>query len=250
VINGFIVVKLRVGAFIATLGTATILEAVITIVSGDVQPLTPVTKSWTDLTQGSVLGFQVVFFELIVLAIIVWWVLDHTPAGRYLFAVGGNPEAAGLAGIRVGRWTWTSLIAAAGIAGVAGVLYSSQTGPSLTFGQELLLPAYAGVFLGSTQLYPGRFNVWGTMLAVFVIATGVDGMQLVTGVQWLNEMFNGVALIATVAFAASRQNKGPRRSRRWKVPNPEVDDVIDDLVEPDKAALNGEARAATQRISD
>jgi ribose transport system permease protein len=75
----------------------------------------------------------------------------------------------------------------------------------------MLLPAFAAAFLGSTQLKPGRFNVWGTLLAVYVLATGVKGLQLVTGVQWLNDMFNGVALVGAVGFAVWRQRAAARR---------------------------------------
>jgi ribose transport system permease protein len=118
-----------------------------------------------------------------------------------------------LTGVRVGRWSWLSLIASATIAGIAGVFYGSLSGPSLTFGQGLLLPAFAAVFLGSTQFTPGRANVWGTLLAVYVLATGVQGLQFVTGVLWLNDMFNGMALIAAVSFAVWRQGRSPETHR-------------------------------------
>ncbi len=205
VVNGFVVVKLRVNSFIATLGMATIVTALQEIVSGQNQPLPPVSHAWNALTQTKVLGFQIVVVYLIVLAIIAWWVLEHTPVGRYLYAVGGNAEAARLSGVDVDRWTWLAMIASSTICGVAGVFYASLTGPSLTFGSSLLLPAFAAAFLGSTQLKPGRFNVWGSMIAIYVLATGVKGLQLITGVQWLNDMFNGVALIGAVAFAVWRQ---------------------------------------------
>jgi ribose transport system permease protein len=91
------------------------------------------------------------------------------------------------------------------ITAFAGVLYSSLNGPSLTFGDGLLLPAYAAAFLGFTQIHPGRFNVWGTVIAVYVLAAGVRGLSYVTSVQWLNSLFNGVAVIAAVAFAVWRQ---------------------------------------------
>lgn len=104
--------------------------------------------------------------------------------------------------MRVGLYTWISLIVSGTICGVAGMLYASLSGPSLTFGPSLLLPAFAAVFLGSTQITPGRFNVWGSVLAIFVLANGVKGLQLVTDVQWLDPMFSGVALIAAVAVGA------------------------------------------------
>ncbi|RNL62898.1 ABC transporter permease [Nocardioides marmoriginsengisoli] len=210
-LNGFIVVGLKVDSFIATLGTATVITAVQTIVTGGLQPLPPATEAWNNLTQHKIAGFQIVVLYLVVLAFLTWWVLDHTPAGRYLYAAGGNAEAARLTGVPVGRWTWMSLIWSGALCGFAGVLYASLSGPSLTFGAALLLPAFAAVFLGSTQITPGRFNVWGTLLAIYVLATGVKGLQLVTGEQWINDMFNGVALIAAVAFAGWRQRARLRR---------------------------------------
>jgi ribose transport system permease protein len=214
IVNGFVVVRLRVNSFIATLGMGTILAAVQSIVSGNTQPIPPINAVWSDLTQLNVGGFQIVFVYLIILGLIIWWLLDYTPAGRYMHAVGGNPDAARLSGVKVGHWVWLSLIGSAAISGVAGVLYGSQSGPSLTYGPGLLLPAFAAVFLGSTQFKPGRFNVWGTLLSIYVLATGVQGLEYVTGVQWLNDMFNGVALILAVAFALWRQNAAARPGRR------------------------------------
>ena len=211
VLNGFLVVVLHVSSFIATLAMATIVGALQVIVTNQSQPLPPTSTSWLNLTQRTVFGFQIIFVYLIVLALIFWWALEHTPAGRYVYAVGGNSEAARLSGVRVGKWGWLAFISSGTVCGLAGVFYSSLNGPSLTFGSALLLPAYAAAFLGSTQLKPGRFNVWGTIIAVYVLATGVRGLQLVTSVQWLNDMFNGVALAAAVAFAVWRQRKATDR---------------------------------------
>jgi ribose transport system permease protein len=213
ILNGFFVVVLRVNSFIATLGMATVVAAVQQIVTNEAQPPPPSLPAWTALAQRSVGGFQVVVLYFLVIVLLAWWLLDFTPMGRYLYAIGGNAEAARLSGIRVGKWRWISLILSAGISGIAGVLYSSQNGPSLTFGAALLLPAFAAAFLGSTQLFPGRFNVWGLVIAVFVLATGVQGLQFVTGVQWLGDMFNGVALLVAVGFAAWRQVVRPRQAR-------------------------------------
>lgn len=213
VINGFIVVKLRISAFIATLGTATIIGAVQTIVSNQTQPLQPSSALWQNLTQYQVGGFQVIVFYLLVIALFFWWLLDHTPMGRQLYAVGGNMEAARLTGIKVDKWVWVSLVISASLSGVAGVLYCSLSGPSLTFGSALLLPAYAAAFLGSTQLKPGRFNIWGTMIAVYVLAIGIQGLQYVTGVQWLGDMFNGIALVVAVGFASMSPVLKARRAQ-------------------------------------
>jgi ribose transport system permease protein len=212
VINGFIIVKLRVNSFIATLGTTSIITAGQVIISPQ-QPGIVLTKSWNEMTQFFVGGFQIVVLYLLILALIVWWVLAFTPAGRYLYAVGGNAEAARLSGIGVDKVRWLSLVASGGICGVAGVLYASLSGPALSFGPSLLLPAFASAYLGSTQLKPGRFNVWGTLIAIYVLATGVYGLELITAQQWIGGVFNGVALIGAVSFAIWRQSKVSLRSK-------------------------------------
>jgi ribose transport system permease protein len=210
-LNGIVVVGLKVNSFIATLGSATVLSAVQTIVAGGVAPLPPISTAWNNLTQTTVLGFQVVFAYLIVVALLMWWFLALIPAGRYLHAVGSNREAAQLTGISVGRWTLVAMTLSGAICGLTGVLYASYIGPSLSFGPSLLLPAFAAAFLGATQFRPGRFNVWGTLLAIFALATGVFGLQLLTSAQWLNDMFNGVALIGAVSFAVWRQRAAQTR---------------------------------------
>lgn len=213
VVNAVVVVRLHVNSFIATLGMGTILSAVQVIVTNSEQPPPARNRSYANLTQHQVFGFQIVILYLLVAGVIAWWFLDHTPDGRYIRSTGANPDAARLSGVRVDRWSSVSLLVSGGIAGLGGVLYTSLTGPSLSFGPTLLLPAFAAAFLGSTQFFPGRFNVWGTLLAIYVLATGVKGMQLVSGQQWLNDMFNGVALIVAVALAAAR---GRIRRPRWR----------------------------------
>jgi ribose transport system permease protein len=231
VVNGFVVVRLRVNSFIATLGMGTILAAVQSIVSGNTQPAPPTSSVWSELTQTNVGGFQIVFLYLIILGLIVWWLLDYTPAGRYMYAVGGNPDAARLSGVRVGRWVWLSLIGSATLSGIGGVLYGSQSGPSLTYGTGLLLPAFAAVFLGSTQIKPGRFNVWGTLLSIYVLATGVQGLEYITGVQWLNNMFNGIALVLAVAFAVWRQRAAIHPDRQPT--------EVEEVTSPENPAVTG-----------
>ena len=204
-VNGFLVVRLGVSSFIATLGMGSVLAAFQTMITKSQLPPVPVSDFWSVITQKEVLGFQVVIFYLLAAVAVAWWVLECTPAGRYMTATGSNAEAARLSGIRTGMWSWISLTAAGGLSALAGVLYVSLTGPSVSFGNSLVLPAFAAVFLGSTQLKPGRFNILGTVLAIFVLATGVLGLQLLTSISWINDMFNGVAVIAAVALAVRKR---------------------------------------------
>jgi len=213
-VNGFIVVRLKVSSFITTLGTSSVIVAFQIIITDNLQPIPPINASWSAFTQSTIAGFQIVVVYMLILAVILWWVLQHTPVGRYLYAIGSSPEAARLSGARVNSYTWLALLTSGTIAGLTGAIYASLAGPSLTYGASLLLPAFAAVFLGSTQLIPGRFNVWGTVLAIFVLATGVKGLQLATDAQWLDPMFSGGALIAAVAVALGRQRAAEERARR------------------------------------
>jgi ribose transport system permease protein len=244
-VNGFLVVRLRISSFIATLAMGSVLSAVLLIVTGSQQPPAVVSSAWSDLTQYSIFGLQIVVFYLLALAVIAWWFLAHTPFGRYMYATGGNAEAARLSGVNVGLWSWSSLILSGGIAGLGGVFFTSQTGPSLVFGSTLLLPAFAAAFLGSTQLHPGRFNVWGTILAIYVLATGVQGLELVSGQQWLSDMFNGVALALAVALAVNRE----RRSRRASTSGVQPEVLAEVGATPDDQAEQAEAVAPTGRLT-
>lgn len=246
VVNGFLVTKVGISSLIATLGMATVITAVQSIASGNTQPLPPLDPRWIELTQRSVLGVPAVVIYLIVIAAVIWWMLECTPVGRYLYAIGGNLEAARLSGLKPDRYVWFSLALSSAIAGIAGVLYASLFGPSLTYGPSLLLPAFAAAFLGSTQVKPGRFNVLGTLIAIYMLATGVQGLQFVTGVQWLSDMFNGLALIIAVGFAAWRQRRLVNRpAKRNGSAN---DDTREKRVWDDTGADSGPAALVVENV--
>lgn len=216
-VNGLFVVRFHVSSFITTLGVGSVVTALQIVVTDNLQPVAPnqSVPAWSAFTNTTVLGFQVVFVYMLVLAVLLWWALEHTPLGRYLYAIGSSPDAARLSGVPVNRFTWLSLVASATLAGVGGVMFSSLIGPSLTYGGGLLLPAFAAAFLGSTQIVPGRFNVWGTVLSIYVLATGVKGLQLAyPAAQWLDPAFSGAALVLAVAVAVGRQRSGEERTRK------------------------------------
>lgn len=212
-INGFVVAYIGVDSIIATLGMSSILLAVAGYVS-KYNFIGPFPNSFGDIVSGSFLGIPKVTVYMLVVAVLVWYVLEHTPVGRRIFATGASPDAARLAGVRTSRFTFGSLVTAAVLASIAGILLSAkigQVGPSI--GPEYLLPAFAACFLGTTQIKVGRFNVLGTLLALFLLATGVTGLQQIGGELWITAAFNGVALIVAVSasiLAARRKSKRQR----------------------------------------
>lgn len=214
-VTGVIVVRFRVNSLIATLGVSQVLAAVGLKVSDNRQVLGEFGQTFTDIGSANVLGIPIVVLILAVISLVIWYVLEHTPLGRHLFAVGGNPEAARLAGLPTARLTYFSFMASAGIASLAGIIfamrvgiYSSESGPGLLF------PALAAVFFGASQ-FSGRPNVWGTLVAYFALAFGIKGLQLSfgPGTFWIQPLFQGAALLIAVALA-SRQVSQTRKGRR------------------------------------
>jgi ribose transport system permease protein len=201
------VVKLNVNSFIATLGMSQVLAALCVLFSGNKTINGVLSDSYRDVGRKKLLfNLPVYFYLLVLLAVVCWYVLEHTPFGRYLFATGGNREAARLSGVNVNRLAWSSLVISAVIGGFAGLVHTWKTGTySSTIGPGYLFPAVAAVFFGASQLR-GRANVWGTLIAVFALAFGVKGLQLTfqSGTEWIEPMFEGASLLLAVAFA-SRQ---------------------------------------------
>jgi ribose transport system permease protein len=201
--NGFIVVRLRVSSFIATLGMSSLLAAAAYWITGGIQLTEGFSQTFLELGTGQILGIPYPVYAMVALAIVIYIVLEFLPTGRYLYAAGGNPQAARLAGVRVDRIIFGSLVASSSIAAVAGVVLAARLGAaSPDIGPSYLLPAFAAVFLGSTQIKRGRVNVLGTLVAIYLLATGVKGLQLAGAAIYVNDLFNGAALIIAVALAA------------------------------------------------
>jgi ribose transport system permease protein len=200
-VNGLFIVRFGVNAFITTLGTGTVLTGLTLAVSGG-QILTGVPASVSNFAGGEALGLAWPTYLVAGFAIVLWYVYEHTPVGRYLFFVGEGREVARLAGLPVGRLRWLAFVFAAMIAAVCGILAAGQLGsadPSV--GPNYLLPAYAAAFLGATTIKPGRFNSFGTVVALYLVVTGVTGLELLGAASWVEQVFNGGALVIAVTFA-------------------------------------------------
>jgi len=212
-VNGLLVARVGINSLIATLGMTSVLLALSQVIS-DQQFRGPVPDGFRALTAWQPLGIPAIAIYAIVLAFLAWYVLEHTPFGRKMYATGASPEAAFLSGVRTSRYLLLSFVFSGFAAGVAGVLLTSKIGSiGPTIGPSYLLPCFAACFLGTTQIKPGKFNVWGTLIAIGLLATGVKGLQLVGGQQWITDAFNGVALIGAVSIAvvASRRAAAGRR---------------------------------------
>jgi len=218
-ISGLIITKLKIDSFIATLGMSSLLTAGLVLLSGQRQVL-GLGEGFRDFATGGIpLGgtFKITWPVLIMLAVafVLWYVMEKTPLGRRMYAAGFNPDGARLSGVNVSRLQIGSLVAGGMVAALAGTLLASRINAGdPTVGPNLLLPALTAVFLGSTQFKGGRFNVWGTVVSVYVLAVGVKGLQLLGATDWVENAFNGIALLGAVAL--SRWERTSKRTAAIK----------------------------------
>jgi ribose transport system permease protein len=208
VVNGAIVVLLNVDSFIATLGSGSFISGVVLWIS-DSNTIGGISDRLVDpVIVWDLFGVPLAFYYGLLLCILVWYYLEYTAPGRRLLFVGRGRSVARLSGVRVGRARWGALAASGTVAGLAGVLYAGTTGGAdPSSGATFLLPAFAAAFLGATSILPGRFNPWGSFIAVYFLVTGVTGLQLLGAESFVQQLFYGGALILAVALA--QLGRGP-----------------------------------------
>jgi ribose transport system permease protein len=209
-INGVLTVYFKISSFIATLGVGIILSGATLGLSNGQVLFSNIPTALTDLGKGQLLGVGTTVWLALVLAAVLLYVLEHTPFGRRLYAVGGSERVAFLAGVRTGLVKIVAFAAAGLLVAVGAIFALGQSGAANPgFGADLLLPAYAAAFLGVTTYRPGYYNVPGAIVAIILLAVGFNGLNLLGAPFWVQPIFNGAVLLLAVitARAESRHVK-------------------------------------------
>jgi len=202
-INGFLVTLLRVDPFIITLGTASAILGFVDWYSKDQSIVNGIPQPLVNFGRDNFVGVPDIVWVLLIVAIVIYYLLEHTPYGRNLHAIGSNRAAARLVGIRVERSIFMAFTINGFFAGVAGVLLLARAGagnPQIP--PTLALTALAGAFLGAASFKVGRLNVPGTIVALLFLAVNITGLTLAGVANWINELFTGLSLIFAIALAA------------------------------------------------
>lgn len=202
VTNGFIVTKFDINPLIVTLGTGTLVVGLSAIVSNS-RTITGVDPALSDAVLFKPFwGIPVDFYYAVALCFVVWFVFEKTAFGQKLLFVGQNKDVARLNGVAVKKVRFVSLVISGGVAALAGVVYVGTTGSAdPTSGAGFLLPAFAAAFLGSTTIKVGRFNAWGTLVAVYFLVTGITGLQLMGAQTYVQDLFYGGGLVIAVVLS-------------------------------------------------
>ncbi len=213
-LNAGLVVFAKVDPFIATIGTSSVFLGLSEVIANGETIAHNIPHAFTSIGRTEIFEVPITTVYLIVLALIVWYVLDHTPFGRNLYATGAGREAARLSGVPTSKIIFITFLASALFATIAGVVYAARlgSGPPNT-GASYLLPAYASAFLGSTIIKPGRFNVPGLIVALFIVAVGINGLQLYGIPFWVVDTYQGVVLIVAVVLARTKTSRKAKRNK-------------------------------------
>jgi ribose transport system permease protein len=200
-INALLVVRIGVDSFVATLGSFTALAGMAYLITGS-RVLTGLPDIFVNLSRSQILGIPLITWYAWLLVIVLWYVYQRTPLGRYMLFIGGNRNAARLTGIPVGRIRAGAYVVSAVLAGVIGILFAGYFGavdPSV--GGQYMLQPFAAAYLGATVITVGRFNAFGTLVALYLLTVGITALQLLGAQTWVSNVFYGLALMISVTAA-------------------------------------------------
>lgn len=171
---------------------------------------------WLSLGRSDLWGLPLPIIYLPIACAVLWLALEYTNWGLRCFATGGNARAAVLVGIPVKSIIVQSFVLAGGLSAVAGLLSTSILGSANpNIGADYMLPAFAAVFLGATSIRPGRFNAWGTVIAVYALAAGIDGCS-----NSARRSPSSNSSTASPCFSPSRWRRWPGGAARRSLPCP------------------------------
>jgi ribose transport system permease protein len=201
VINGLVVTKARVNAVVATLGVGTVVVGMSYGYTAG-SPIVEVPESFFKIALGKTFGLPNPIWLMGIILFLLWIILNRTPLGQRIQAVGGNLHAARLAGIRTDRTKIITFMIAGLMAAITGIMLSSLLGSGTAAAADsYLMDSFAAVFLGSATLRDGEFHIVGTLIGVLIVNVGFNGLsQLGTPVFW-QYIFKGGILVAAVALS-------------------------------------------------
>jgi ribose transport system permease protein len=210
-INGFLVTKARIDSVIATLGMTIVIAGVVQWKTDGSALLEGIPHSLTQLNSETISEVPILALIALALAVVSYYLLKHTIYGRDLYSIGSNRSAARLVGLRPERFVMSTYLISGFLGGAAGMVLLARTGagnPSV--GPGYLLPGYAAVYLGGTAITPGRWNVWGVVVAVLFLGALNSGLTLAGAESYVNNFANGIALFVGVGVASLLARKRGR----------------------------------------
>jgi inositol transport system permease protein len=208
-INGSLVAKARIPPFIATLGTFTAVRGAALLYTGG-RPISNLTDEYNFIGQGDVFGLPVPIIILVVMAVVTHVLYAHTKFGKYIYAIGGNEQAARVSGINASRYKMLIYVYASFLAALAGMVVSSRIGsgqPGLGVGYEL--DAIAAAVIGGTSLSAGGIGtVAGTIVGALIIGVLNNTLDLMNVSAYWQQIIKGCIIVGAVILDQLKNRGG------------------------------------------
>jgi inositol transport system permease protein len=208
-INGSLVAKARIPPFIATLGTFTAVRGAALLYTGG-RPISNLTDEYNFIGQGDVFGLPVPIIILVVMAVVTHVLYAHTKFGKYIYAIGGNEQAARVSGINASRYKMLIYVYASFLAALAGLVVSSRIGsgqPGLGVGYEL--DAIAAAVIGGTSLSAGGIGtVAGTIVGALIIGVLNNTLDLMNVSAYWQQIIKGCIIVGAVILDQLKNRGG------------------------------------------
>lgn len=198
-VNGILVSRINVPPFIATLGTLTAGSGLAYVIGGGA-PINGLPAEFGSIANTKILGLQIPVLVMIIGIVVLAVVMKRTTYGMRVYAVGGNRNAAEIAGINAKNVLFSVYAFSGLLAGISGVMLASRviSGPP-NLGQGYELDAIAAVVIGGASLMGGRGTIWGTVLGLFMIQTLNNGLDILVVPAYWQDVIKGVLIVAAVA---------------------------------------------------
>lgn len=198
-LNGMIVTSFKVLSFITTLAMSTVLAGFTFWLSGGATVFENIPDSFKYLGSASILGIPLLTAIMLILCLIFRFILNHTPFGRRLYAIGGNVNASLVSGIDVVHNKNLAFALCGALSALTGVMLASRLGSAHpTGGDGYFMNSYAAVFLGRTVVKEGIPNVWGTFVGAAILGILANGLTIMQVPSYLQDVLTGVIIILAV----------------------------------------------------
>ncbi|MCR6514351.1 MAG: ABC transporter permease [Clostridium sp.] len=206
-VNGILIAKGRLQAFIATLATMTIFRGA-TLVYTDGTPISKLPEAFLKIGNAKLGFIPVPVIITIIIAIIGIFILSQTKFGRYLYALGGNEESAKLSGINTDKIKMMTYVISGFVSAIAGVIITSRIGSaSPNAGTGFELDAIAAVVIGGTSLAGGEGKITGTIIGALIIGVLNNGLNLMNVSPFYQSIVKGLVILIAVLLDKKSRNK-------------------------------------------
>mgnify|MGYP000029401564 FL=1 len=207
IINGYVVAYLGIVPFITTLGMQSIVRGVALVYTSG-KPINALTDSYVAIGKSSLFGIPTPAIIFMLLAIITWFFLSKTKYGRYLYAIGGNEEAATVAGLKVKFLKASTYVVGGALAAVAGIVLSARIAAGApTSGEMYDFYAIEAVVIGGTSNQGGTGGIIQTIIGVLIIGVLNNGMDLLNISGYYQKIVTGLVVVLAVIIDRNNINR-------------------------------------------